>query len=47
MNVHRISQNVEGKVHLMIIENLTGPVDFFTRYLYNNMYQRERIWSSP
>jgi len=47
MNMHRVSQDVESKVHLMIIENLTGPFYFFARYLYNNMYQRERIWRFP
>jgi len=47
MNVHRVSQDVKSKVHLVIIENLTGSFDFFACYLYNNMYQCERIWRFP
>jgi len=47
MNVHRVSQNVKSKVHLVIIENLTGSFDFFACHLYNDMYQCERVWRFP
>lgn len=47
MHVYRVSQDVEGEVHLVIIEQLAGFLDFFARHLHDNVYQRQRIGRFP